>query len=279
MHYNPVVFEEEYTGYGKPEALSECQLLWLRQNDGGMDAYFPPLDNCYPTPTPIWHSTIDPGFDPSFAWNACGCDFIQDVEVISPASLMHSSTCPSPVSGGLPSLCDTETTAEYHSGNVTPILMDANFCQQNNRSQSPMTQMKLEQFNCSFNSRSSSSVEGLSHRGIWPTEMAYHPYDHSVPLNTQTELEKANVLPSTPKSLPEIQDSVCDSPKATYNQHRHLESEPSSPNPLLKRSHSQVESSPADDIESDFKQDDDKDDEDDYNEELEEEEEEEEEEE
>jgi hypothetical protein len=272
MHYSTVVLEEEYTGFGKPDALTESQLLWLRQNDNGMDAYFPSLETCYQTSANVWHSPVDQGFDPTFAWNAGGCDFIHEVEVISPASLMHSSTCASPVSGGLPSLCDTETSAEYHSGNVTPVLMDANFCQQSHhpRSQPPMTQMKFEQLNDSFNARSS-RMDILPHREIWATtEMAYHPYDHSMHMNAhQAELDKANVLPSTPKSLPELQDSVCDSPKTTHVQHRHLESQPASPNLCLKRTFSEAGASPADDIESDFKQDDEDEEEDDYEEDVE----------
>jgi hypothetical protein len=275
MHYSTVVLEEEYTGFGKPDALSESQLLWLRHNDHGMDAYFPSLDSCYQTPANVWHSTVDQGFDPTFAWNAGGCDFIHEVEVISPASLMHSSTCASPISGGLPSLCDTETTAEYHSGNVTPVLMDASFCQ-HHRSQSPMTQMKFEQLNSSFNARPS-RMEILPHREIWSTtEMAYHNYNHPLHMNAQqAELEKANVLPSTPKSLPEIQDSASHSPKITHVQHRHLESEPASPNLHLKRSLSEVEASPAEDFENDFKLDDEDEEEDDYEEDVEEEDEEE----
>ncbi|KAI8575798.1 hypothetical protein K450DRAFT_135608 [Umbelopsis ramanniana AG] len=264
MHYSTVVLEEEYTGFGKSDALSESQLLWLRQNDHGMDAYFPSLDTCYPNPANVWHSTVDQGFDPTFAWNASGCDFIHDVEVISPASLMHSSACASPVSGGLPSLCDTDTATEYHSGNVTPVLMDANFC---HRSQSPMTQMKFEQLNGQFNARPS-RMDIMPHREIWPTnEMAYHPYDPTLHAQ-QAELEKANVLPSTPKSLPELQDSACNSPK-TASQHRPLESEPASPTPRLKRSLSDIDA--ADDLECDFKQDDEDEEEDEYEEDVEEE--------
>ncbi|KAI9281383.1 hypothetical protein BC943DRAFT_362963 [Umbelopsis sp. AD052] len=259
MHYSTVVLEDEYTGFGKSDALSESQLLWLRQNDHAMDAYFPSLDTCYQTPA-AWHSNVDQGFDPTFAWNAGGCDFIHDVEVISPASLMHSSACASPVSGGLPSLCDTDTTAEYHSGNVTPVLMDANFC----RSQSPMTQMKFEQLNGSFNTRPS-RMDILPHREIWPTtEMAYHPYPAAA---QQAELEKANVLPSTPKSLPEIQDAA--SPKTAAVQHR----ESASPTLHLKRSLSDMD--PTEDLESDLKQDDEDEEEDEYEEDVEEEDEEE----
>lgn len=136
-----------------------------------------------------------------------------------------------------------------------------------------MTQMKFEQLSDSFNARSS-RMEMLPVREIWPTTgIAYHPYDHSMHMNAQhAELDKANVLPSTPKSLPELQDSPCESPKTTHIQHYHLASEPASPNLCLKRTFSEAEASPADDIESDFKQDDDDEEEDDYEEDIEEEE-------
>ncbi|CAO3678888.1 unnamed protein product [Umbelopsis vinacea] len=256
MHYGGQIYLEDELngGYGKVESVPDSQLAWIRQSDA-METFFTPFDGCYQNTSAIWPTTVDAVFDPTFSWPSS--EFIHDVGVISPACLVQNSACASPVSGGLPSLCDTETASpEYHSGNVTPILMDADT---SHLSESPLAwqQLKLEQSNLSIkphSPHSSSETEYLTQKDIclWQTDIAHHPYDQPIRLPIQTDLEKISVLPNTPKSVSTVnEDSVYGSPE----HHRHLESKPASPALSLKRSYSQSESAVGDDFGSDYKQD------------------------
>ncbi|GAB5587104.1 hypothetical protein Unana1_02004 [Umbelopsis nana] len=177
---------------------------------------------------------------------------------------MQNSACASPVSGGLPSLCDTETASpEYHSGNVTPTLMDASISPRG--SVSPLLtperhQLKHEQqhqqqhhhHHQQQHIRSLASIpEYVTQKEIslWKTEAAYHPYDPN-PIPLPVQIDQPASLPNTPKTSP------CHSPEATSQRH-YFERQPISPALSLKRSYSQAESLTGNDFESDYKHDED----------------------
>jgi hypothetical protein len=258
MHCNNNSFtEEDYAA--KFETMPDQQLYWYRQNDP-MEAYFSTVDSCLHNSTDIWPPFLDnTTFDTTFSWPHT--DFIGDVKVISPASLMQNSACASPVSGGLPSLCDTDTASpEYHSGNVTPVLMEAAI---HPISHCPLTSPSTHEQANGWNDHAlyktvpnvHSTLNNFSkhHINIWQSDASYHLHEQAARIAMPIEFEKGAALPNTPTSLPDEVSSCGSSRQASIS-----ESKPPSPAVTLKRALSQA-SSLQDDLESDYGQSDEED--------------------
>lgn len=259
MHCTNNTFtEEDYAA--KFETMTDQQLYWYRQSDP-MEAYFSSIDSCLPNSTDMWPPFLDnTTFDATFSWPPT--DYIGDVKVISPASLMQNSACASPVSGGIPSLCDTDTASpEYHSGNVTPVLIEAAI---HPISHCPLTSSSAYEqpngwtdhalYKNVTNSHSISTNFTKHDVNIWPLDTSYRLHEQPTRTATPIEVEKTCALPNTPTSLRDESSSCVSSRRTSMS-----ESKPSSPTITLKRRLSDVPDSPEDDLESDFGQDDEED--------------------
>ncbi|KAG2177113.1 hypothetical protein INT43_007769 [Umbelopsis isabellina] len=208
MHCTNTNFtEEDYAA--KFETMTDQQLYWYRQSDP-MEVYFSSIDSCLHNSTDMWPPFLDnTTFDATFSWPPT--DYIGDVKVISPASLMQNSACASPVSGGIPSLCDTDAASpEYHSGNVTPVLIEAAI---HPISHCPLTSSSAYEqpngwtdhalYKSVANGHSTSTNFSKQDVNIWQSDTSYRLHEQPTRIATPIEVEKSCALPNTPTSLPD----------------------------------------------------------------------------
>lgn len=240
--------------------MTDQQLYWYRQSDP-MEAYFSSIGSCLHNSTDIWPPFLDnTTFDSTFSWPPT--DYISDVKVISPASLMQTSACASPVSGGIPSLCDTDTASpEYHSGNVTPVLIEAaihpiSHCPLTSSSpyEQPNGWADHALYKSVANGHSTSTNFSKHDSNIWPSDSSYHLHGQPTRMATPIEVEKSSALPNTPTSLLDELSSCVSSRRTSIS-----ESKPSSSTISRKRGLSHLSNSHEDDFVSDYGQDDEED--------------------